>query len=446
MNALAEAAPAIIDWTKCESATADMTVEEMIHLIERAPPGPWPNGWASWANVNEAMRVMARRFADELQPSRLTYPQERGIVIAGGGLKYFPSVWVNVNLIRHFGCKLPIQLWYLGDGECDPYMKRLLQPFGVECIDARQVEKDNPCRILCGWELKPFATLHSPFAQVLFLDADNGVVRDPTYLFDAPQFREHGAIFWPDYACWTLKPDVWRIFGMDHMIERADREPAFESGQYLIDKERCWRELRMALWYAEHSDFVFRVVYGDKECFHLAWRFLDTEYAMPPKPPGWNLHTIVQYDFDNRIVFQHRCQDKWRLGTNRRNNSLANEDLCFSLVADLRKRWDGVLWHNFEPTPAEQRIIDELTGKRFLYRRVGHDERKLCLDRLGLVGEGSAECERRWDVNEAEGRMTLTLSRMDRPTCHLVRNDDGVWKGRWLEHERMPIELIPLEG
>jgi len=446
MNAIAEAEPAMIDWTKCQSATADLSVDEMIQLIERAPPGPWPNGWSGWANVNEAMRVMARRFADELPPSRHAYTQNRGIVIAGGGLRYFPSVWVNVNLIRHFGCTLPIQLWYLGDGECDPYMKRLLQPLGVECVDARQVETENPCRILCGWELKPFATLHSPFAEVLFLDADNGVVRNIEYLFDTPQYREHGAIFWPDYACWTLKSDVWRIFGMDDMIERAESESAFESGQYLIDKGRCWRELRMALWYAEHSDFVFRVVYGDKECFHLAWRFLGTEYAIPPKAPGWNMHTIVQYDFDSRVVFQHRCQDKWRLGSNRRNNSLANEELCFNLVADLRKRWDGVLWHNLEPTPAEQRVIDEVTGRRFLYRRVGHDERKLCLDRLGLIGEGSAECERRWDINETDGGMTMTISRMDRPTCHLVRHCDAVWKGRWLEHERMPVELIALES
>jgi hypothetical protein len=171
---------ATIDWTKCASATADLSVEDMIRLIDNAPPGPWPNGWASWANVNEAHRVMARRFAENLRPGRHAYPEERGIVIAGGGLKYFPSVWVNVHLVRHFGCKLPIQLWYLGDGECDPYMKRLLKSLGVECVDARKREKDIACRILCGWELKPYSTLYSPFAQVLFLDADNGVVRDPT--------------------------------------------------------------------------------------------------------------------------------------------------------------------------------------------------------------------------------------------------------------------------
>jgi hypothetical protein len=293
--------------------------------------------------------------------------------------------------------------------------------------------------------LKPYSTLHSPFAQVLFLDADNGVVRDPTDLFDTPQFNEHGAIFWPDYACWTLKPDVWQIFGMDWMVPEAQKEVAFESGQYLIDKTRCARELRMALWYAEHSDFVFRVVYGDKECFHLAWRFLGTEYAMPRKAPGWNQHTIVQYDFTDQIVFQHRCQDKWKLGGNRRNNSLANEELCFNLVAELRKRWDGVLWHNPEPTPEEQRVIEELTGRRFLYRRVGHDERPVRLEPAAKVGEGAADCERRWDVNIDDGQPILTLSRIDRPTCHLERNGDGAWKGQWLDHERMPIEFIPLE-
>ncbi len=36
-------------------------------------------------------------------------------------------------------------------------------------------------------------------------------VRDVSYLFDTPPFREHGPIFWPDYACWTLKPEFWQI-------------------------------------------------------------------------------------------------------------------------------------------------------------------------------------------------------------------------------------------
>jgi hypothetical protein len=422
-----------------------MTIDDMIDLIDSTPPGPWPDGWATWANVIEAHQQMVERFISTLKPNRESYPLERGIVIAGGGLKYFPSVWVNVNLLRHFGCQLPIQLWYLGDSEMDPYMKRLLEPLGVECIDARKLEPQYPARILCGWELKLYATLHSPFAQALFLDADNGVVCDPTYLFSTPEFEQHGAIFWPDYACWTLKPGVWKVFGMLDMaeVEVAQAERAFESGQYLIDKRQCDRELRLAMWYAEHSDFTFRHVYGDKECFHLAWRKLSTEYAMPKAGPGWNEHTIVQFDFRNQIIFQHRCQDKWRFGGNRMVKTLANEAYCFDLVRELSQKWSGTLWRNDNPTEQEQSTIASLAGRRALYRRVGYDERTIKLDQDRQISEGEAECERLWHINHVDDEPVLTISRLDRPTCHLKRDGDGTWRGTWLDHERMPIELIP---
>ncbi len=429
----------------CSEANPQMSVDDMIDLIESTPPGPWPDGWATWSNVIAAHQKMVDQFISTLIPSREIYPVDRGIVIAGGGLKYFPSAWVNVNLLRHFGCQLPIQLWYLGDSEMDPYMKRLLKPLGVECVDARKLESQYPSRILCGWELKLYSTLHSPFAQVMFLDADNGVVCDPTYLFGISEFERHGAIFWPDYACWTLKPGVWKVFGMLDMadIEVAQAERAFESGQYLIDKRRCDRELRLGMWYAEHSDFTFRHVYGDKECFHLAWRKLNTDYAMPKAGPGWNEHTIVQFDFRNQIIFQHRCQDKWRFGGNRMVKTLANEEYCFELIRELAKMWSGTLWRNENPTEQEQATIASLTGRRALYRRVGHDERTIKLDSDRNISEGGAECERLWHVNHVENQPVLSISRLDRPTCHLRRDNEGTWRGAWLEHERMPIELIP---
>jgi hypothetical protein len=102
--------------------------------------------------------------------------------------------------------------------------------------------------------LKPYSTLHSPFEEVLFLDADCGPCRDVTEIFTWPEYLDKGAIFWPDYSCWQLKRDVWEIFDIPEVAARWQSEVAFESGQYLINKTRCWRELRMALWYAEHSD------------------------------------------------------------------------------------------------------------------------------------------------------------------------------------------------
>lgn len=82
---------------------------------------------------------------------------------------------------------------------------------------------------------------------------------------------------------------------------------------------------------------------------------------MPAAGPGWDVHTIVQYDHRGDIVFQQRCQDKWKFAGNRFNDSLRKEQVCFDLVADLKMKWDGVLWNaaadvDLVPYPRPRRI------------------------------------------------------------------------------------------
>ena len=61
---------------------------------------------------------------------KFAYPAERfegrGIVICGGGAKYFPCVYVLVRLLRHLGCQLPIEVWHLGAKEMTGAMRGLL--------------------------------------------------------------------------------------------------------------------------------------------------------------------------------------------------------------------------------------------------------------------------------------------------------------------------------
>ena len=40
-------------------------------------------------------------------------------MICGGGLRYFPCAWVCINMLRHVGCRLPIEFWYQGNEEMD---------------------------------------------------------------------------------------------------------------------------------------------------------------------------------------------------------------------------------------------------------------------------------------------------------------------------------------
>ena len=72
--------------------------------------------------------------------------------------------------------------------------------------------------------------------QVLFLDADNIAVRNPSPLFASPGYNATGALLWPDYWERSAAPDIADILGLD-----PGQLPTgtFESGQMALDKRRC---------------------------------------------------------------------------------------------------------------------------------------------------------------------------------------------------------------
>jgi ADP-heptose:LPS heptosyltransferase len=265
--------------------------------------------------------------------------QGRGIVICGGGVRHFTNAWVCIHRLRASGCRLPLELWFFGRKEMDMQMEALMARAGVRCIDAHAVMRRHPSRIRKGWGLKPYSMLHSAFKEILLLDADNVTLRNPEFLFDSPQFRQTGAIFWPDYRH-LKKPEtriIWRSCGM-----RAPKEPEFETGQVLVHKERCWQALKLTLWFNENSDFYYQYVYGDKETFHLAFRKLKKSYSLVP----WPIHplkgTMCQHDFEGRRLFQHRNADKWDLfGDNKRVEDFWFEAECRVHLQNLREQWDG---------------------------------------------------------------------------------------------------------
>ncbi len=261
----------------------------------------------------------------------------RGVVICGGGVRYFTNAWVCINMLRWLGCRLPVQLWHLGPRELDRKMKTLLAPLGVECVDAFSVRQKHPVRKLGGWELKPYAILHCPFEEVLLLDADNVPVVNLECLFQTPQYQATGAIFWPDYGREPRAQPVWRSCRL-----RRPMEPEFESGQILIDKNRCWKALRLCGWFNENSDFYYRYLHGDKETFHLAFRKLKKSYALVKKPIYSLRGTMCQHDFEGNRVFQHRNTDKWNLLlANKRVPGFRYEAQCRKFVKQLQQIWDG---------------------------------------------------------------------------------------------------------
>jgi hypothetical protein len=240
-------------------------------------------------------------------------------------------------MLRRLGCALPVELWHLGPEELDESMRALVDELNVRCVDVKEANRLDPIRRLGGWESKAYAIVHSRFAEVIYLDADNGPLVDPERFFETPQYRATGAIFWPDCTRTKSAEAIWRSCGV--------RRPAgaeFESGQMVVDKRRCWRALQLAIWFNAHSDFYYQHLLGDKETFHLAFELMDKSYALAPNPVRLLAGTMCQHDFRGRRVFQHRNMDKWDLlRGNRQVAGFRNENLCREFVAELRARWDG---------------------------------------------------------------------------------------------------------
>jgi hypothetical protein len=304
-----------------------------------------------------------------------------------GGPRYFTNAWVCLTVLRQaLGCRLPIQLWYLGPAEMSPAMIELLRPLEVECVDALEVRHRHPTRTIGGWECKPYAILHSPFKDVILLDADNVPLVDPAVLLASPQYHETGAVFWPDVQRRSPQHPLWAVCRVSYRDE-----PEFETGQIVVDKERCWKALQLTMHLNEWSDFYYRHTQGDKGTFQMAWRMLEQPFAMPPYRPKpfvapvpasspRGATALLQHDFDGEVIFQHRTggTEKWiAWGENVSFPGFRHAALCLEALRELRQRWDG----HVELAPALLRAegpeAEIVRARHFLYRRVGADERML---------------------------------------------------------------------
>lgn len=153
----------------------------------------------------------------------------------------------------------------------------------------------------------------------MFLDADNTPVKDPTYIFTAPEFIESGAIFWPDF--WHPANTIFNIHNETLLWELVDMPfvDMFEqeSGQLLIDRRRAAAALRVLQFLALRQPNPLqqlKLVHGDKDLFRIAWLKTNTSFHMIETPAavagilnngGFCGITMVQHDPEGKVLFLH---------------------------------------------------------------------------------------------------------------------------------------------
>ncbi|RQM10420.1 hypothetical protein DD237_005437 [Peronospora effusa] len=242
--------------------------------------------------------------------------------------KLLQSVYASVKSLRDMGCTLPIELWYKRSevNVAHPLLRELTGRYGTYM---REIRDPRAVRFFT----KPYAIYYSAFDQVLFLDADNFAVRDPTYLFDTPQFQNKGAIFWPDF--WHFKNSMFNIHSNSFVWEIFHLQPVDmfeqESGQVMIDRTVHQKALNVLMYYGFHPDIFLRLrlIWGDKDLYRFAWLKTNSVFHMIDTPPGsaglkladksiFCGVTMAQHDLERDVLFLHRNHNKLSSDTYRK--------------------------------------------------------------------------------------------------------------------------------
>ncbi|OWZ13746.1 hypothetical protein PHMEG_00012877 [Phytophthora megakarya] len=240
--------------------------------------------------------------------------------------KLVPSAYATIKTLREvLGCRLPIEIWYRnaemnGDPNAMKPLTALAKDNATSTINFHEITDWHAS----GYGAKVFAIYHSYFERILFLDADNVPSRDPTFLFNSPEFVEKGAVFWPDF--WHPGRTIFAIHSESLLWELVDM-PFInmfeqESGQILIDRRRHAVPLELVKFYTFHRPSHFdymKLVHGDKDLFRLAWLKLGAPFHMIEAPPalaGKTINesfcglTMVQHDAQGEVLFLHRNSHK----------------------------------------------------------------------------------------------------------------------------------------
>lgn len=273
-----------------------------------------------------------------------TYPNTfsgRGIVTACGSKEcFYVGSYVQIKLLRHFGCNLPIEVWKF-DWEKDVWWDEMFNE--MDDVVVRYYQGDIAEVERTGWVLKPYAIRDSSFKEVLFLDSDVCPTKNPEYLFEYEEYQKTGSIFWSD-TCIThakTKPNIensskdafWHLAQREEILERE-----FESGQMILNKEKVWDALNLTCHYNNHADWYYKIFLGDKETFHLAWRRLDKPFTFFDD----TTHTLVeggkifwQYDMNGELIFQHRSGNKFQFKDNITEPKFVEQERIFDWIGEL---------------------------------------------------------------------------------------------------------------
>jgi alpha 1,2-mannosyltransferase len=271
------------------------------------------------SNETQGEKRSDARYGEGTEPTR-----GRGIVMAAGDSSSVNRARTNIRFLRSYNCTLPVEIFHFRD-EMSESDKSLLEELSLPAqnsekkeemqsrmkVTVREVEEVQKANFWKEFQIKGAAIQQSSFDEILYLDTDSYLLRNPEYLFESKQWQETGLMLWPDYTTSHPTNPIWRLIG-----QPCRNEYEGESGQILISRT-LHQDL---LWLVEYFAINHRTFYGfmggDRDSFRAAALALGKKWTGPGRlnaaagvvlkdnPQGGG-HTMLQADPAGKWTFVH---------------------------------------------------------------------------------------------------------------------------------------------
>jgi hypothetical protein len=287
--------------------------------------------WKSTSALRQSVHFLYHQNIKRIAPSRLQRqrpPQltdgdgEKGIILC----LHDGIVSMGASLIRELRClgnTDVIQVYHCFPDELSPASQELLTRHDdkVEIVDACSDLLDSDTvfrgnRVLAttfgSYWLKPLALYHTRLKEVILLDADVILLRDPATLRNTSTgYNTTGTVFFHDRIHFMRKflnaeletgqqmlQHMLRTFDYGRFNLTAPASPSdfmpqsfayrqesgheMDSSMVLINKQRAGRAMEILLYLILEVRFTLAFSWGDKEAFWLAYELAQQDYLFSP--------------------------------------------------------------------------------------------------------------------------------------------------------------------
>jgi len=275
---------------------------------------------------------------------------------------------------------------------------------------------------------------HLKFHLFDLVDAENILYFDG----DAFCLRPWNPRRWLNRAEWIAVRGFWfdpRVRRLGEIYGFGDE--TFNGGLFLINRRHHQRVLRLAQAIQPTDNRFPGLDNPDEIALSAALAALQVRIHFLDRRFNW-----IQYgrgDLAGRadVIVAHACHPELRRSYAEPAQSLFG---AAPLAEEPRNaKHDGQRTTNHGRVAGE--VLPEFSDAVYIYDRVGYDVRPVYFRSDGTIGDGGGHAERYYFGAQKDERVQLVIGSVQEETCTLSRDSDGVWRGRWSHHERMPIAL-----